>query len=54
MMLGIRLTWIAMAMAAPAFAALPVPQSVSFPSLDRDTAGSPVTIPPDQHSYWSP
>jgi dienelactone hydrolase len=44
MMLGIRLTWIAMAMAAPAFAALPVPQSVSFPSLDRDTAGSPVTI----------
>ena len=37
-------TWLAMAMAAPAFAILPVPQAVNFPSLDRDDTGSPVTI----------
>jgi len=37
-------TWLAMAMAAPAFAVLPAPQAVNFPSLDRDATGSPVTI----------
>ena len=46
MMRGRILTWLAMGMtvAAPAFAALPAPQAVNFPSLDRDAAGTPVTI----------
>jgi dienelactone hydrolase len=35
---------LAMTMAAPAFAALPIPSAVTFPSLDRDAAGAPVAI----------
>jgi dienelactone hydrolase len=44
MMRGCMTTWLAIVMGAPAFAVVPAPQAVNFPSLDGDAAGSPVTI----------
>ena len=42
---GAALACAALALAAGAHAALPAPERVSFPSLDRDAAGDPVAIP---------
>jgi dienelactone hydrolase len=44
MMRHCMFTWLALTIATPALSALPTPQAVTFPSLERDAAGSPVTI----------